>query len=366
MQGGPRFLTFLPPPQQHAAADDSHHTSRLLVASGQAGGGVQILQPFQEHDPANHQNNFFLPPLDRGESITAMNFDSQEYTLALGTSLGNVLLYKMAKYHPTATKSSTTAGTTDPNQSVFVPGQGLMSQSVTTTPDQEPASVEEETKQPLEMPSFLPELPALSLEASLLQYDETGARMGANDKVKSIFTSHIMCADPKLSCLGLLDNHHTSSMGNLANQRIIPPGRRKVASTFLQRAAATSKGDFLITVPISQLQVDLMDNHRPAPLEHHHYHQQPQQHQSIADPNDPPLPNPNKLLFSNKLNDMCYEPSLNHRRKGTTYHSQRKEPIQSRGSSVSHRGFRVRCILLNVLSHDLSLRLTLVGRRFDR
>lgn len=352
MQGGPRYLTFLP--NLGGGGDDSNdeHHSRLLVASGQAGGGVQIIHPFQPPDAATADptNDFFMPPLDRGEAITAMYLDPQDMTLALGTSLGNVLQYKMSKYPSDRTIHRSTA-TVAPTVNVFVPGQGLIPSGSAAShgsivshvelPDEE----EEETKQLLEIPSYLPEFPALSLEGSLLQYDETGSRLGATDKIKSVFTSYIMCADPKLSALGLLLDDHSSSMGILANQRIISAGRRKVASTLLQQAANKTKDDFLVTVPIAQLKVDLMENHQrpPPPSEQNRPYasrqQQQQQniiHRHIQNQTDP-FPNPNKLLFANKLNSLCYEPSLNHRRKGSNYHSQRKDRLQSRGSSVSPR-----------------------------
>lgn len=266
VKGGPRLVSFLPDVQ-----DQPHN--RLLVASGQAQGGMQIITPF-ENDNENPAN-FLLPHLAHWESVTALHV-SEEY-LAVGTSHCNVLQFQMTGYDkPTTTHSYS-------NAEVFIPsGSGAFGGTVSR---RLPTALHK-GKKPLVLPSYIPQLPPLSLDPTLLQSTDPGIRNGATDKLKSIFTSYIMCADPTT-----VNDEESSAFGSFANDVLLIPPKRTISNQLIE-AASKEEGDVLSTVLTSKINIDL--------LEYARTDKQKARKEQI-------LPNPNRLLYSKKLSEVCYE-----------------------------------------------------------
>lgn len=281
LRGGPRHLAFMPDV-------DGKPSNRLVVASGQSGGGLQIIVPFEE--AGNEADSFILPQMDQGEAISTLCIS--EGKLALGTTQGKVLQYQLEGY-----QKKTTAGL---KAGIFVPPTSASKLSGGSfNKGVEPLK----EKKPLEMPPFEPPAPPLSLDPSILQTEDPGMRMGMNDKIKSVFTAYVCCRTPTVSAIG--DRRHAagSSFSTLAASPMIAPGRLQVASKLLEKATHTV--DFLQTVPTSSLDVDILEDHRPERVK-----------ARIKKPKKP-LSNPNKLLYSNKLNTLAYEPALNRTRRAS-------------------------------------------------
>jgi len=267
--GCPRHVSFVPDVENVAA-------NRMLVASGQAGGGLQTLVPFQE--PDDKSTSFVAPQLAQGESISAM--DSSEDQLALGTSGGRVLMYKLAGYKAKTKLRATSAA--------FVP-----------------ASSRPKAKKPLDM-SKLYEQPVTALPVDptiLCRNADPGRRNGNDERTKSVFSTYVLQSMPKVSPAGFSLENSVASFGSIAGKPILHPARRTVSLSFLKEAAS-GEGDFLVTIPTSKLDLDIMANHASQP-KRRHPKKVPQ----------PPKPNPNKLLHCPKLSSLCYEDGLNGRRK---------------------------------------------------
>jgi PAB-dependent poly(A)-specific ribonuclease subunit 2 len=251
MGGGPHFLSFMP-------GDDSLPSNRLMVGSGQPGGGLQILTPFETQDSTSTE--FLLPQFERGESISAMV--GSDGSLALGTSTGRVLEYKLKGY-------------------------------------KKPKSA---PKQPLEIPPFVPPMPPVSFDPSLLQGNDPNLRNGATDNIKSLFSAYILQASPKLTAIGNKAEEAMSTFGTLGGTPVVATSRRSVAQSLIHEAA-TDAGDFMVTIPTSKLELDLLANHNPTSKRYRGKH--------LKDP----IPNPNKMLFHGPLSSICYEDGPDRRRK---------------------------------------------------
>ena len=143
VKGAPRFVRFVPDVTGCAS-------NRLLVASGKQGGGIQILTPFEPQDEKT--TSFFLPPLQQGESLTALSHPEENGNeLALGTSSGRVLRYILSGRN----------------------------------------TKQKQAKQQLEIPPYLPPLPDLSLDPTVLQGDPN-MRNGTTEEVRSIFGTYTL------------------------------------------------------------------------------------------------------------------------------------------------------------------------------
>jgi hypothetical protein len=265
VKGGPRLVSFLPD-----VSDQPHN--RLLVCSGQAQGGIQIVTPFENE----HENpaNFLMLQLAHQESMTALHV-SEQY-LAIGTSQSNVLQYEIAGYDKLTTTHSydTTAGE-------FIPLGGYGE----TVPSRLPTALPKE-KKALVLPCYVPELPPLSLDPSLLQSADPGVRNGATDKLKSIFTSYILCTDPTT-----LKDGESSAFGAFANEMILTAPKRTVSSQLIE-VKSKEEGDVLSNVLTSKLDIDLLEDSSTD--------KQNARKEQV-------LPNPNRLLYSKKLARVCYE-----------------------------------------------------------
>jgi WD40 repeat protein len=288
-RGCPRHVSFVPDVENHPS-------NRLLVASGQPGGGLQMLVPLEEPDENN--TSFFAPQLAQGESISAM--EKSEDDLALGTSAGRVLRYRLAGY-----KSKTKTLSASP--SAFVPAGSR-------SPNQRSSghSSLEKSKKPLDI-SKLYEQPMTKFSIDpklLLQNGDSGMRNGNDEKIKSLFSTYVLQADPKLSSVGYSVENAVSSFGSLGGKPIIAGGRRSVSQSFIKEAA-TGDEDFLVTIPTPKLDLDIFADHTTRP-KRRPYNKAPKQ----------PKANPNKLLHCQKLSALCYEDGLNGRRRQRGHQSQ--------------------------------------------
>lgn len=197
--GGPRFLSFLPP--------DYQSTSRLLVASGQSNGGIQIVRPFEE--PTNDPADFILPPLDRNESITAL--ESTDTDLLLGTSKGMVIKYSMA---------------------------------IASGP---------KIRRKLETPPFESARPLYSIEPTvLLKESNTSSH-------KLVFNSFYLLRDPVISAVPTAKDAIKLHYDPTVKRPMLAPAKMAVSENF--EAKALHAVDFLRTVPVADIEVNPLDDH---------------------------------------------------------------------------------------------------------
>ena len=287
LRGGPQFLSFLPDM-------DNLPSSRLLVGSGQPGGGLQIMVPFEAQNEKSA--TFILPQLEQGESISSL-VRKPEGELALGTSSGRVLQYQLVGYDFSTRKASTSSRVQAGNSKIFTPAGNI------GKPSHQAPSVPLKDMQELEIPSFLPAIPPLSLDPSLLQANDPNIRNGPNDKFKSLFTSYVLQADPKISFVGNSAEEAMTTFGALGARPIVGASKRSVATSLLNEASKEA-GDYLVTIPTSKLDVDLLAEHGSL-SRRYKPHKKPKE----------TIPNPNKLLYTANLSSMFYEDGLNRRKQ---------------------------------------------------
>lgn len=177
VKGAPRFARFMPDV-------DGCASNRLLLASGKSGGGIQILTPFEPQE--GNTANFLIPQLQQGESMTAFSTpvdDGDE--LAVGTSLGRVLRYRLSGFGKNASKtkmkhdSVTSSWSKNPQSSPIAETSGA-SYIESTSP-----------KLVLDIPPFGPPPPDLSLDPTLLQGDPN-MRNGTSEEIRSIFGTYTL------------------------------------------------------------------------------------------------------------------------------------------------------------------------------
>lgn len=257
---------------------------------------MQIIIPFEPHhndDPTN----FMLPSLDRGEAISSMVVS--EDNLALGTSQCRVLQYKMAGYNAeTQQVNSHGIGSSFNQFSPSSPTLSSVSGISTSASSTKPTS-----KMQLSPPDFVPPLPPLSLDPTILQSDNRNVRNGMDDRIKSIFTAYTLVGEPTLSSLA---PSNIASFGPLAEHALLPPSRRKISSQLIAKADDASAGDYLMTIPTKSLDLDILANHNSHKAR---LYRKPSREKAEQDP----LPNPNKTIYSRKLAALCYEEGLNKR-----------------------------------------------------
>jgi len=288
MKGSPRILSFLP--------DISNQPrNRLLAGSGQTGGGMQIITPFEESD--KNPLNFLFPSLDQGESMICMTLSDQ--FIAVGTSQSRVLQFELRGYNKHQTNRSK-----DVESPMYV-GSSMITSSTTQTEINEDTVVE---KTALEVPNFYPDIPPLSINPLvLLKEQAVGGTLST-----SVFSSYIMCSDPLVSSVG---SREESTFGAIARNPLVPTPRRTVAKTVID-AGSKSQGDTGLLVPTSVLKIDLLPKGEVGNIR--------KKNKGAREL----LANPNKLLYSDKLASECYLPDK--RRKGKEY----------RGK-VTGRGFKL-------------------------
>lgn len=271
-RGSPHHVAFVPDLTGLAS-------NRLLVGSGQSVGGLQVLVPFEAHD--DKSTSFLLPQLEQGESVTAMA--QAKGDLALGTSQGRVLTYKYAGYdNKTKTQPTTRSGSFVPNR----PAGSAPSLS---------SRIKKKENRPLIMPSYTPPLPPISLDAKLLLAgNNPGVRNGADEKIRALLSSYILQGDPKLSSIGNTPHDALPQFGPIGASKIAPCSKRTVAASFIGDAKP-AEGDFIITIPSTQLDLDLLADHNPVSKRYK------------GKKAREPKPNPNKFIYNIKLASMCYD-----------------------------------------------------------
>ena len=282
-QGGPRFLSFLPDIEGQSA-------NRLLVVSGQMGGGCEVMVPFEEEYQVN-ASNYFLPQLSRWESVSSICVSEDK--LALGTSQGKVLQYKMAGFQPRTSSSSMDNGLSPGG--IFIPPSARP-----LSPKSKLSSSVKVKKQPLMAPPFQPAPPALSLDPTILLKDQnnTGTRMGLNAKIRSIFGAYTLTVDPTVSAIGDASDRSLTSFGPLAVNPLVLQSRFKLSPALLCRSTRIEL-DSVQTIPMSELEHNIFDDHRPERI------------RALDKRNLEPLQNPNKLIYADKLYKEVYEETFN-------------------------------------------------------
>ena len=236
--GGPKHVQFLPDVE-------GLPTNRLLVGSGLSGGGLEIIVPFEE--ASGNKDNYMIPPLERGDRVAAMAL--WEDQLSLGTARGKIYRYQMQGYsNPTR-------------------------------------------RQTLEIPSFYPEPPALSLGTESLKHGES----------QSIAGSYALTTEPLVSAISK-DSPLTGVFGKASHIPVIGGSRLTIPSSTLAKASHVM--DFLRTIPTSSLGVDLSLDHRPEAIK-----------ARMKGARKNPLENPNKLLYTDSIYHDVYGESLNRNKK---------------------------------------------------
>jgi len=250
VKGAPRHICFIPDMEGCAS-------NRFLVASGKNGGGMQVITPFETQNEKTI--SFDLPPLQQGESITAMSQpDHGTGELALGTSMGRVIGYNLSGY----------------SQTKAIP-----------------------RKKSLVVPPYYPEPPAASMQPSLLQ-GNPGLRNGTTDEMRSLFGTYILQSYARVTSIGDTFEDAMESFGSLAGMPISTDQRRKVNPSLLKEAI-TGEKDYMLTVPVSKLDVDLLANQTSVSKNYK------------GKKNSKATPNPNKMLYNDKLSSLCYEAGWN-------------------------------------------------------
>ena len=285
--GMPHHVTFLPDMSEFAP-------NRLLVASGKSGGGVQVLVPFE----AQNENSisFFQPQLEQGEFMSAIT--QSDENLGIGTNRGRVLTYKLAGYKPSAIKSKATQQPEAYSTSSFNASDKFRALSGIKS------NAKNKKKKPLKMPPFLPtSAPGVPFPPSLLvNPSDPSRRNGADDRIKSLFSTYVLQSNPKLTFIGNSVQESMSTFGPLGASPIVLDSQRKVAGSFLSQTTP-GEMEYLLTIPTSKLDVDILSNHNKIS----------KRYQGKKD-NDVKQ-NPNKFLYCDKLSSLCYEDGIYGRRK---------------------------------------------------
>ena len=242
--------------------------------------------PFEAED--DKSTDFFIPRLEQSESISSMA--QVEGDLALGTSLGRVLTYKYAGY-----ESKTKTMTSKTRASSFA--QSLSGKSGGSTPSSIISHTKSKEKIPLVTPPYIPPIPPISLDPKLLLTGtDPGKRPGADEQERALISSYILQSDPKLSFIGSSPDEALPQFGSLvgATIPIIPSRRRTLKASFIGDAKP-SEGDFIVTIPTSKLEIDLLADHNSVSNGYNGKNARELK------------PNPNKLLYNLKLSSMCYD-----------------------------------------------------------
>jgi len=117
------------------------------------------------------------------------------------------------------------------------------------------------------------------------------------------------------------------SFGSLAGMPISTDQRRKVNPTLL-KDAITGEKDYMLTVPITKLDVDLLANQNS--ISKNYKGKKPNKAR----------PNPNKMLYNEKLSSVCYEAGWNGKGKQPQQHHHRGQ--RSNGANNKQKGIPLR------------------------
>ncbi|KAL7473268.1 hypothetical protein ACHAXS_013711 [Conticribra weissflogii] len=325
-RGGPRFVSFLPSTLYPVLSNssDSDEGTRLLVGSGQTFGGFQVIRPFQSSDASSIDytgSNFFQPELNAGESMTTVSIDDGK--LFIGTSCGRVLQYGMTNYHKTSHVQS--------NCGMAMSGNNIMQAPNSSEHAESFGSNEFVKKEPLYMPPFVPSPSEVAIDPTILcsSTNKTDPRLFQG---WDIFDSYAMTVDPIASDeTGTFHQRYSSgevlsaTLGAMSRMQLIPPPKRWLSQSLKEkldeviratRPTSQSDAEFMKVFPTSTLDMsDLLDpsvsDVRKAPCGKFSGTSDATGSSDIAKA----LPNPNKLVYSEKNFAACYDATVNPRRK---------------------------------------------------
>lgn len=209
IKGGPRFVSFIP------SLEDGIE-NRILIASGQVGGGLQVITPFEALTEVPITNDYFQPPMDSmSECITAVSVSGGD--VIIGTSYGVVHSYNLSAYPETD-----------------LPYTG----SKRTIP--RPGDVK------LEFPSYEPQPPSLELDPYVLE-----GNFCHNSANYSVFNSYILQKEPIVTPLSMNGSVNPYMFGQLSESKLIPTSKRLLSKKVLDIVAKSS--DFLTSIPTEAL-----------------------------------------------------------------------------------------------------------------
>lgn len=212
-KGGPRFVSFIPEIEDGKGR-------RILIASGQIGGGIQMLTPFDSLTEIPSPADYFQVPMDpNGESITALSVFGGE--VVVGTSFGAVHNYHLNSY-PEA--------------------KDALSNSLTysTQPGQND----------LQFPSYEYQPPSYQIEPIVLE----------GNLPCSIFNNYIFNKDPIVSPLAVDRSINDFVYGPLSKYTFIPAPKRLLSNKLLDTLAKSTEAEFLASVPIEQLGISVSNS----------------------------------------------------------------------------------------------------------
>lgn len=252
LKGGPRFVSFIP------GLDDTD-VDRVLACSGQAGGGVQIITPFDSlSGNPSASNDYFNLPMDSSEAITAVSCVGKN--LAIGTSHGNVMTYSMSGYDQIMAKKGKLENLSN--------------------------------DEPLDTPTFL-EPPPLSIEPHLLQ-----GSVSHDAPSISVFNPYVMCKEPMVTPTALNGEWNPYSFGLLSENVCSPAGKQVLSKNLKHILANTSDDGYSASIQTSNLGINLLKSMN-----------------NSATSGKQELSNPNKLLHGKHLKNVCYDVDVDPRKK---------------------------------------------------
>jgi len=290
LKGGPRFISFL------KGASQESEQARILIASGQNAGGLQIITPFESLDDRQSENvaDYLHLPLAEDECITAMS--SMDKDLAIATSHGNILQYRMTdapkNRGPSATNSAYEAGqmpSSEPKNDCRTDSEG---EGWTGT------SLIAVKKEQIVSPSYVPGPPELSIEPVILLPNFVDQDSNCIYR-HSIFNSYIFQLESTLSYLcEKTDKRGYQAFGPLSRSVLLQSEKRVLSDKLNEMISNQEATSFLASIPSSDLKLDLLANNGRKNA----------------------LLNPNKLLYGKRLSGICYDINAdprneNHRRR---------------------------------------------------
>ena len=258
LKGGPRLLSFIP-----GVNGSSEH--RIVACSGQPGGGVQIITPFDSlSGNITGSDDYFTPLTDPGEFMTAISVVGKNMAIGTsfsGTIFGNVIQYRMAGYEQVVSKFLST---------------GKVENKL--------------SDERLAAPSCL-EAPPLSIDPHLLQGSVSHEAASI-----SVFNPYVMRAEPMLTPTTVNGERNPYSFGPLSNT-FRPAGKRMLSNKLEELISSAKPDDYLTSIETSKLDLNLFNNN------------------SKFKSNRDPM-NPNKLVHGgSQLANICYDADADPRKK---------------------------------------------------
>ena len=297
-KGGPRFVHFL---SSNGASNESEQM--ILVGSGQVGGGLQLIKPFEtsrNDEDVDELQKFIYPPLNSGESITALTVMERE--MALGTSNGNIFQYRMDDTIKVNRQS------TFPDDKAL--SNHLESEYAYTLPAVLSSSRKKEqihtdnvslcdiSKRPLNVQSDNIKTPDLCIDSSALQDNAQVQETIHTTSPRSIFNYYVLQKDQVVTRHGEDESSKLQYSFGPLSEHVLRTSAKKCLSSKLRNAVAKNKNDLVISITASDLNLDLINSK-----------------QYSKDGNFLMTANPNKLLNDDKMSALCYDKNVDPRKK---------------------------------------------------